>query len=67
MCGNPLPLEFFNKVGQTVAGGIDIRIVDLVRVAGQYDLGPFTNPGDNRLDFVVILSSKTVECVLELT
>ncbi len=38
MCGNLLIAKFFDNVGKTVVLGVDVRVVDLVRIASEYDL-----------------------------
>ena len=52
MSGDVLTLELLDHIGETVAGGINIRVVDLVRVACEDNLRTFTGTRDNRLDLV---------------
>src|SRR5574341_1913225 len=52
MARDGLFLEPINHVGEAVARRVDIRIVYLIRVAGQHDFGPLPRPGDDGLDLV---------------
>ena len=41
-----------DQVAQAIGLGIEIRVVDLLNVAGEHDLGSFTSTGDDGFDFV---------------
>src|SRR5712692_9935116 len=50
--GQPLELELVDHVHQAVRGGVHVRVVDLVRVAGEDDLGVVADAGDDGLHLV---------------
>src|SRR5207253_876971 len=47
--GEALGAELVHHVDEAVVGGVHVGIVDLVRVAGQHDLGVVADAGDDRL------------------
>ena len=47
-----LVLEALGDDGQSVARSVHIGVVDLVRIAGEDDLGVGTAPGDDSLDLM---------------
>ena len=46
-----LPFELLNQPGEPVAFGIDIGIVDLIKITTEHNLGAFTHPRDDRFHF----------------
>ena len=52
MAAGLLALEPLHRVAQAVAGGVEVGVVDLVRVAGEDDLGAFAGAADDGLDLV---------------
>src|SRR5205085_10325241 len=50
--GQALVLELVDHVDEAIAGRIHVRVVDLVRVAGEHDLGVVADAGDDRLHLV---------------
>ncbi|MNW08442.1 hypothetical protein D3C71_2052240 [compost metagenome] len=45
MPGDSLFLEPLHHIAESVAGGIQIRMVDLIRIAQKHNLAAFTYPG----------------------
>ncbi|MNC20748.1 hypothetical protein D3C75_687110 [compost metagenome] len=52
MPGDGLLLEALHHIGQTVAGGIQIRMVNLMRVSQQHNLAALPYPRDNGFHLV---------------
>ncbi len=52
MPGNILTFKAFNRIGQAVAGRIDIGIIDLVGIACQNNFGSLSSPGNNCFDLM---------------
>ena len=50
MGGDRLSAEAVHDVGEAVGAGVDVRVVDLVRVAGEDDLRALADARDDRLD-----------------
>src|SRR5207248_106715 len=50
--GQALVLELVDHVDEAIAGRVHVRIVDLIRVAGDDDLGVVADAGDDRLHLV---------------
>ena len=46
-----LLFELLNQPGEPVAFGIDIGIVDLIRITSEHNFGSFTHPRDDRFHF----------------
>ena len=52
MTSEGLILEAVDGVNEAVACGVEVGVIDLVRVAGEDDLGVFASAGDDGFDFV---------------
>src|SRR5436190_9495979 len=51
MCGNGFCPEAADQEVESIRGGIEVRVIDLVRVAGKDDLSAAANTGDDGLSF----------------
>ena len=47
-----LVLESLDHIGQSIIDAVHIRVVDLIWISGQHDLGSISSPSDDCFHFV---------------
>ena len=52
MAVNGQLLQPLHRIGQPVTAGIEIRVVDLIRITGQHHFRPLAGPADDGLDLM---------------